>query len=188
MISSNPEFLGFYDLDPNRVFDMSLDNFALQPIDNTENILKILMFKYRRHEKTFRRLSISVALLIKNKVIQLEDIWNRLDPPDEDFQAEMASRYAANDSFRNLAIQSEAQSKELEKLKKPYSNHKTGLIQGLIKVGLWNAAVTLITNLNFDISLDPPVQRAMFDLLHWALDGTTSGANFFPQDGDIKPG
>lgn len=187
MISSNPEFLGYYDLDPNRVFDMSLDNFALQPIDNRDNILKILMFKYRRHEKTFRRLSISVALLIKNKVISLEDIWNRLEPSDEDIQAEMASRFAENDSFLHLAF-GDSQSKSLERLQKPYSNHKTGLIQGLIKVGLWNAAASTIATLNFDISLDPPVLRAMFELLHWSLDGTTTAANFFPQDGDIKPG
>ena len=115
MISSNPEFLGYYDLDPNRVFDMSLDNFALQPIDNRDNILKILMFKYRRHEKTFRRLSISVALLIKNKVISLEDIWNRLEPSDEDIQAEMAGRFAENDSFLHLAF-GDSQSKSLERL------------------------------------------------------------------------
>jgi len=120
-------------------------------------------------------------------VITLEDIWNRLDPPDEDFQAEMASRFAENDSFLQLGF-GDAQEKNLEKLKKSYSNHKTGLIQGLIKVGLWNAAATLITNLNFDISLDPPVRRAMFDLLHWAIDGTTAGSNFFPQDGDIQQG
>jgi hypothetical protein len=182
MVTNKPEYLGYFDLCPSRVFDISIDKFNPQPLLDRESMLKLLMKKYSWHQKTFNRLSISACLLIKAGNVDLDEIWTRLEPSDDEIQTEMSNRYGYNDRFERLEFGDE-QYNLYKKITEPYVNHKSRIIYGLIKVNKWDMAAAKIEALNFDINLDDRIVEASIDLLEWAIDESVQTPLF--DNGDI---
>ena len=109
-------FLGCFDLDPNRVLDQILEAFEcnisnlnyieLIEMFNKSAIPHFLGFKYKIYTNTNQLITVQnlntviqsdknltphnlfllTAYLIKRKIIKIEDIWQHLDPSDQNIE------------------------------------------------------------------------------------------------------
>ncbi|XP_053672541.1 THO complex subunit 2 [Anopheles nili] len=186
--------IGCFNLDPNRVLDITLESFEARPeqdrifipllqayINDGNIICEVLGYKYRYFAdvQTPGSLFKVTALLLQHGVIKLDDIYAWLNPPDKsivaDWDAEMAQ---AKEYVRKLNIivtnkdKEPEQEPEFETAPEKYAlNQKWGLCEALLMIGDWTTAQQLIRKLpEQSVMVHEPIARALCRLLHMIIE------------------
>ncbi|XP_052864663.1 THO complex subunit 2 [Anopheles cruzii] len=186
--------IGCFNLDPNRVLDIILESFEARPeqdrifipllqayINDGNIICEVLGYKYRYFAdvETPGSLFKVTALLLQHGVINLDDIYAWLNPPDKsivaDWEAEMAQ---AKEYVRKLNViltnkdKEVEQEPEFETAPEKYAlNQKWGLCEALLLIGDWATAHQLIRKLpDQSVVVHEPIARALCRLLHMIIE------------------
>ncbi|XP_031624361.1 THO complex subunit 2 isoform X2 [Contarinia nasturtii] len=186
--------IGCFNLDPNRVLDITLESFETRPeqhrlfiellrsyMPNANVICEILGYKYRyfHDTETPRSLYIITALLLQCGLIRLDDIYVWLSPTDRSLQTEWEQEIDdAKEYVRKLNVISTNKDKEIEiddekdDFEDNYEfNQKWNLCEALLTVGDWKTAQTLIDKLpEQSVIVKEPVAKALACLIHHVID------------------
>ncbi|XP_064608579.1 THO complex subunit 2-like isoform X2 [Liolophura sinensis] len=188
--------IGCFDLDPNRVLDVMLESFECRStlhsyfvpliksyMAEQGTICHILGFKFHFYqdpadETTPQSLYRVAALLLKHKLVQLEDLYPHLSPADSAIaeqhkkQLMEAKQYARSKSIVSLADKTEDKEKDIDnKIDLFESNQKLGLIKALIEVEDWPNAKCIMDRMPpFFASSHKAVSAALCSLIHAIME------------------
>eukprot|EP01103_Thecamoeba_quadrilineata_P015330 TRINITY_DN480_c0_g2_i3.p1 TRINITY_DN480_c0_g2~~TRINITY_DN480_c0_g2_i3.p1 ORF type:complete len:1658 (-),score=455.84 TRINITY_DN480_c0_g2_i3:20-4993(-) len=183
-IQNIQSIIGYFDLDPHRIIDVILEVFEnntncsifLQLLDSFQksSLICVLGFKYQYYqsdevpEATPKSLQLLTASLIKNKKIELSDVYPHLKPSDEDakvwYEKEVQEAIEAGKRVGLISLggpksdanKSKEKSGEKDETQedKPTKreNQKLGLLEGILEQNEWKTAEILLKKFSF---LDP---------------------------------
>ena len=200
MIEVVQSLIGCFNLDPNRVIDVILECFECRIelhkfyielirrfFDNKPSLTQIIAFKFNFYHNdvslcTRPNLYQVAATLIKNKLIDLNDIWDYVLPTDleiEDFHFNELEDTRKNARRTNLATTSseEAPTTFIDKLEPLLKhrliedNQKLHLCLHLLKVGDWRNALVIIDKLpEFYALSDRCLALELCRIIHFMVD------------------
>ncbi|KAH9492652.1 THO complex subunit 2 [Bulinus truncatus] len=188
--------IGCFDLDPNRVLDIILEAFECHPEEHTFyvpllrayiidklTLCHILGFKFHFRESTDwstpKSLFTCAALLLKNDLVDLDDLYPYLLPADSEIipfhnkEVSDAKAYAKKLNTVVLADKKEDEKKEDEQqiIDLRENNQKLGLCEALLEIGAWDKAKAIIDRLpeNFAV-VSPSISSALCSLIHRVIE------------------
>lgn len=192
--------IGCFNLDPNRVIDVILECFECRIelhkfyidlirrfFDNKPSLTQIIAFKFNFYHNdvnlyTDANLYQVAAILIKNKLIDLNDIWDYVLPSDleiDEFHYNELADTRKNARRMNLATTSseEAPTTFIDKLEPLLKhrliddNQKLHLCLHLLKVGDWQSALVIIDKLpEFYALSDRSIALELCRIIHFMVD------------------
>ncbi|KAI8799110.1 THO complex subunit 2, partial [Biomphalaria glabrata] len=188
--------IGCFDLDPNRVLDIILEAFECHPeespfyvpllrayIIDKLTLCHILGFKFHFRESadwsTPKSLFTCAALLLKNELVDLDDLYPYLLPADSEIipfhnkEVSDAKAYAKKLSTVILADKKEDEKKEDEQqiIDLRENNQKLGLCEALLEIGAWENARAIIDRLPENFALvHPSISYALCSLVHRVIE------------------
>lgn len=181
------EIIGNHNLDPNRVLDLAIEFFVLNPSDleylelikriNTNAVSHLFGFKFQNSSDDCLHLAHIVAMCIKHEILNLESIWGYLKPESlartlSDYQA------SAQSIRRNMDIvvlhgDSSQHDNDIKLFNSPdTTNQKLALFTELIRINSWTKVKQVFDKFDQKILVTnyPPLVEALCDLIHWAID------------------
>jgi THO complex subunit 2 len=188
-------FIGCFNLDPNRVLDVILEcfesslhqhHFYVQLItsflNNSSTLTQILAFKFNFYQHdaslfTPNSLYEVTAILIKNNLITLDDIWEYLLPTDRDIHQYYDQLLQEEKKNSNRLMQPTGELKvdeqldELIKHQLKADNQKVSLCFYLLKVADWSNGLALLKRLppNYILS-HPKLSLQLCQYLHYVIN------------------
>ncbi|XP_064481885.1 THO complex subunit 2-like isoform X2 [Ornithodoros turicata] len=208
MIEVMRSLIGCFNLDPNRVLDVVLEAFECRLeledffvgllrkfLCNATTISQVLGFKFTFYqgggdESTPASLYKLAALLIKNRLISLEDLYSLLVPEDSAIVSMHKKDVSAAKTFARRANILVVSSDKLDEKKDedkdddlaPEDNQKLGLCAALIEVGDWENASALISHLpEYYAVTQPNIARKLCHLVHVLIDPLYKKHSGLPQ-------
>lgn len=200
MIEVVQSLIGCFNLDPNRVIDVILECFECRIelhkfyielirrfFDNKSSLTQIIAFKFNFYHNdvslcTAANLYQVTAILIKNKLIDLNDVWDYVLPTDleiDEFHFNELNDTRRNARRMNLATTSveEAPTTFIDKLEPLLKhrliedNQKLHLCLHLLKVGDWKNALVIIDKLpEFYALSDRCLALELCRIIHFMVD------------------
>ncbi|KAK6976995.1 THO complex subunit 2 [Biomphalaria glabrata] len=188
--------IGCFDLHPNRMLDVILEAFECHPeeclfyvpllrayIIDKLTLCHILGFKFHFRESadwsTPKSLFTCAALLLKNELVDLNDLYSYLLPADSEIipfhnkEVSDAKAYAKKLSTVILADKKEDEKKEEEQqiIDLRENNQKIGLCEALLEIGAWENARAIIDRLpeNF-VLVHPSISYALCSLVNRVIE------------------
>ena len=199
MIEVTQSLIGCFNLDPNRVIDVILECFECRIdlhkfyidlirrfYDNKSSLTQIIAFKFNFYHAdaslaTNQNLYQVTAILIKSKLIDLNDIWDYLLPTDsqiDEFHFNELEDTRKNARKMNLVTTNEEMPicfiDKLDPLLKHSlidDNQKLNLCLHLLKVGDWKNALVIIDKLpEFYAISDRRLALELCRIIHFMVD------------------
>ncbi|KPP70892.1 THO complex subunit 2-like [Scleropages formosus] len=161
MLESIKSLIGCFNLDPNRVLDIILE----EPNGETPTSLYHV-----------------AAALLQHNLIELEDLYVHLLPLDSTIMEEHKSEILeAKQIARKLTMvvvpseksedKEKEREKEEEKSEKPPDNQKLGLLEALLRIGDWNHAQSIMNQMPpFYATSHKAIALALCQLLHLTVE------------------
>nr|CAI5831186.1 unnamed protein product [Callosobruchus analis] len=196
LVGTVQSLIGCFNLDPNRVLDVILESFENKPKDarifislinsymNDPTIIsevlstKFSFLKYSGQDVP-QSLYILTALLLQNRVIQLDDIYHWLTPDDKsmvkDCEKDMKDAKQYVHRLQVISLNSKEKEEppdEGETFNDKYvGNQKLGLCEALLLIGDWDDAQALMKRLpdRYAVGYEP-VAKAFSGLLHHIIE------------------
>uniref|UniRef100_UPI00358DF603 THO complex subunit 2 isoform X2 n=1 Tax=Myxine glutinosa TaxID=7769 RepID=UPI00358DF603 len=196
--------IGCFNLDPNRVLDVILEAFECRPehaqdfylpllesnmyMCEPQTLCHILGFKFRYYREPGRETPTSLyrvtALLLQHQLIDLEDLYVHLMPPDSEMIEQ--HKHEVSDARQllkkiNLVVLSSEKSDEKEKEREKEREEvpkdkfpglqKLGLLEALLHVGDWNHARAIMDRLPpFYTTSQKAIAAALCNLIHITIE------------------
>lgn len=201
MIEVVQSLIGCFNLDPNRVIDVILECFECRVelhkfyidlikrfFDNKPSLTQIIAFKFNFYHNdanlcTNPNLYQVAAILIKNKLIDLNDIWDYVLPADSEIQEfhsnelEDTRKNARRMNLVVTSIEEQVQLSFIDKLEPLLKhsliedNQKLNLCLHLLKVGDWKNALMIIDKLpEFYALSDRRLALELCRIIHFMID------------------
>ncbi|KAJ8254926.1 hypothetical protein GJAV_G00198930 [Gymnothorax javanicus] len=191
--------IGCFNLDPNRVLDIILevyecrcehDDFFVPLIKSYmcehQTLCHILGFKFKFHQEpngeTPSSLYHVAAALLQHNLIELDDLYVHLMPPDsaivDEHKAEILEAKQIARKLTMVVVPSEKsedrekeKEKEEEKSEKPPDNQKLGLLEALLQIGDWQHAQCIMEQMPaFYATSHKAIAVALCQLLHLTIE------------------
>lgn len=179
------DFIGGYDLDPNRVLDLlilaygkneDLEIFKAIKSFKPSLITQILGFAFTENQCSLELCAVT-AKLIKEHIFTVEDIWGYMKPQNlsDSFQDYQKIVQSIRRSLNIVVINADVsqRDKDLATLEhQDYSNQKLSLLTELIKQNCWTEAQKIFKRFEGKIVLSsvPGAVQALCDFLEWVMD------------------
>uniref|UniRef100_A0A3Q3X0R8 THO complex subunit 2 n=1 Tax=Mola mola TaxID=94237 RepID=A0A3Q3X0R8_MOLML len=199
ILESIKSLIGCFNLDPNRVLDIILevyesrsdqDEFFLSLIKSymceTLTLCHILGFKFKFYqepnEETPKSLYHIAAALLHHNLIELEDLYVHLMPPDativEEHKRDITEAKQIARKLVMVVLPSEKnedkdkdKEKEEEKNDKPPDNQKLGLLEALLRIGDWHHAQSIMDQMpSFYATSHKAIALALCQLVHLTVE------------------
>lgn len=201
MIEVVQSLIGCFNLDPNRVIDVILECFECRTelhrfyielikrfFDNKSSLTQIIAFKFNFYHNdvnlsTSKDLYQVAAILIKNKLIDLDDVWDHLLPTDlqiEEFHFSELEDARKSSRKATLVSSTEESSNFIDKLEKQDAllkhsliddNQKLNLCLHSLKVGDWENALRIIDKMpEFYVLSDRLLALELCKIIHFMID------------------
>lgn len=183
--SNFTDFIGEFDLDPNRVLDLLIMAFGEN--ENSEIFETIKKFKpclitqvvgFAFCEKRgTKELCMVTARLIKEGVFSLQDVWGYMKPENlqDCYQEYQKVAQSVKRSLNVVVINADVSQRdqELESLEvQSYSNQKLTLLIELVKLNCWTEAYKIFKRFEGKLILSsvPGAVQVLCDFLEWVMD------------------
>jgi len=163
LLEITKSLIGCFNIDPNRVLDLLLESFECHPefskslfipvlteylqLCERSTLCHLLGFKFTHYQQkgvaTPDSLYIVAALLIQNKLVDMNDLMVHLTPDDESLKSkwkkhiEEVKEEAKRTSVMVLNAQDKKEEKEVKIEEQDDINQKFGLCKALLVVGDW---------------------------------------------------
>jgi len=194
------DFIGEYDLDPNRVLDLlilgygkneDLEIFNAIKTFKPSLITQVLGFAFSENRCSLELCAVT-AKLIKASVFTLEDIWGYMKPENlqDSFQDYQKLVQSIRRSLNIVVINADVsqRDKDLASLElQDYSNQKLALLTELVKQNCWTEAYKIFKRFEGKIVLSsvPGAVQVLCDFLEWVMDPVLKDLNK-PNNEEIK--
>ncbi|KAF7244895.1 THO complex subunit 2 [Varanus komodoensis] len=193
--------IGCFNLDPNRVLDIILEVYECRPeydeffvpliesymyMCEPQTLCHILGFKFKFYQEPNGETPVSLyrvaAVLLQHNLIDLEDLYVHLLPSDnailEEHKREIGEAKQIVRKLTMVVLSSEKteekekeKEKEEEKTEKPPDNQKLGLLEGMLKIGDWQHAQSIMDQMPpFYATSHKPIAVALCQLLHVMIE------------------
>jgi len=200
MIKNIKSLIGFFNLDPNRVMDIILELFECR-IDNSKFFIELLTlylshcdisglchilgFKFQFYHdasesKTPTELYKITALLLREKILQLDDIYLHLIPKDDVIsEIHKKKMVAVTDEARKLNVVSLVDTEGQEDKEnvsqkddtQEIDNQKAGLCLALLEIGAWEEASGIMDRLPpFALLDEDSIAKSLCYVIHSTID------------------
>uniref|UniRef100_A0A674MPM8 THO complex subunit 2 n=1 Tax=Takifugu rubripes TaxID=31033 RepID=A0A674MPM8_TAKRU len=211
VLESIKSLIGCFNLDPNRVLDIILevyesrsdqDEFFLSLIKSYMceplTLCHILGFKFKFYqepnEETPKSLYHIAAALLHHNLIELEDLYVHLMPPDvtivEEHKRDISEAKQLDRKLVKLVLptdKNEEKDKEDDKNEKLPDNQKLGLLEALLRIGDWHHAQSIMDQMpSFYTTSHKAIALALCQLVHLTVEplyrrvGVSKGAKGRP--------
>ncbi|XP_066928394.1 THO complex subunit 2-like [Clytia hemisphaerica] len=191
--------LGFFNLDPNRVLDVLLEAFECRVDEdlvfvpliteylkhcNVSGFCHLIGFKFQYYHqsmdsKTPESLYRLTACLLRNDLIQLEQLYPHLKPSESEI-ADLSKKHmqSAHEEAKKLTAvilsgtpEDEDKTLDLKDDPMDIDNQKFGLCLALLQSGAWKNALTIMNQLptSYFLSL-PNVSKSICNLIHCTIE------------------
>ncbi|RWS14898.1 THO complex subunit 2-like protein, partial [Dinothrombium tinctorium] len=198
MIQVIRSLIGCFNLDPNRVLDVILECFENRPhlhkfyiplierfLNNSSTLSQILAFKFGFYQndlnvQTPESLYNLAALLLRNELVQLDDLYNFLSPSDasifeyhknELLEAKAFAKKATLLPLNEEKINEEDKANDPEKHNIIENNQKLGLCFACLSVGDWKTAKEIIKKLpDYFAVANKKIAKQICNLIHFTID------------------
>eukprot|EP00347_Sterkiella_histriomuscorum_P008986 403342964 len=205
--------IGYFNLDPNRVLDIILDSFEnniwnssyitliKDPQFKNVQVSSLLGFKYQTYQeqinsdKNFRppqSLFTLTALLIKNQVIQFEDIWpymnvtgavtddSQIDEVENLLSRQIKLAQIQYEKISRSSISREQNPLEIQELEdvnrlraQMHQNFRIRLLESFVKLNEWQEVDEIIGTIydnKLDLTLSKDLLNSMMEQLEWFIE------------------
>uniref|UniRef100_A0A674PFF1 THO complex 2 n=1 Tax=Takifugu rubripes TaxID=31033 RepID=A0A674PFF1_TAKRU len=195
VLESIKSLIGCFNLDPNRVLDIILevyesrsdqDEFFLSLIKSYMceplTLCHILGFKFKFYqepnEETPKSLYHIAAALLHHNLIELEDLYVHLMPPDvtivEEHKRDISEAKQLDRKLVKLVLptdKNEEKDKEDDKNEKLPDNQKLGLLEALLRIGDWHHAQSIMDQMpSFYTTSHKAIALALCQLVHLTVE------------------